>query len=245
MAAQHTWTIGEIACQTGLTVRALRHYEQTGLLSPVRRTAAGRRIYTDADVRALYRIVALRGLGLSLPDIRRAISGEVDAGTLIERQLAVLDSQRAAMEQLRARLVHLRSTVTAGTGDTEDFLEAMELITMQDKYFTAEQREALARRASQLTPAGMADAERDWAELITAAQLEMAAGTPPDDSKVAALARRWKALIEAFTSGDPTIRDSLQRMYENEPIEQASRGTMPDPALLSYMAEAMRALPAG
>jgi DNA-binding transcriptional MerR regulator len=41
--------IGELARETGLTVRTLRHYDQLGLLSPSARTAGGHRSYTGGD----------------------------------------------------------------------------------------------------------------------------------------------------------------------------------------------------
>ena len=49
------WRIGEVAAATGLTVRALRHYDEIGLLVPSQRSAAGFRLYSDADVRRLCR----------------------------------------------------------------------------------------------------------------------------------------------------------------------------------------------
>ena len=55
--------IGELAAATGLTVRALRHFDDVGLLCPAERSPAGHRWYTGDDVRRLYRIVALRQLG--------------------------------------------------------------------------------------------------------------------------------------------------------------------------------------
>jgi len=65
----NTWSIGELAGQTGLTVRTLRHYDELGLARPSRRTAAGHRRYAAEDVRRLHRIVALRGFGFALPEI--------------------------------------------------------------------------------------------------------------------------------------------------------------------------------
>jgi DNA-binding transcriptional MerR regulator len=47
--------VGTLAKATGLTVRALHHYDHIGLLSPSRRTAAGHRLYTADDVARLYR----------------------------------------------------------------------------------------------------------------------------------------------------------------------------------------------
>ncbi|MGH2907848.1 MAG: MerR family transcriptional regulator, partial [Solirubrobacteraceae bacterium] len=59
-----SWRIGELAAASGLSVRALRHYDELGLLTPSERTDSGYRLYSETEVRRLYRIVALRRLGL-------------------------------------------------------------------------------------------------------------------------------------------------------------------------------------
>ena len=50
---ERTWRIGEVATSTGLTVRALHHYDQIGLVVPSARTSGGHRLYTDADLAVL------------------------------------------------------------------------------------------------------------------------------------------------------------------------------------------------
>lgn len=59
--------IGELAKRTGLTVRALHHYDAIGLLSPSARSEAGYRLYNEADIARLHRILALRRFGWRLP----------------------------------------------------------------------------------------------------------------------------------------------------------------------------------
>jgi DNA-binding transcriptional MerR regulator len=65
------WKIGELARRTGLTVRTLHHYDEIGLLSPAERSDGGHRVYDEADVQRLYRIVSLRSLGFPLDAIAR------------------------------------------------------------------------------------------------------------------------------------------------------------------------------
>jgi DNA-binding transcriptional MerR regulator len=67
--SDQAWKVGALAQATGLTVRALHHYDHIGLLSPSMRTAAGHRLYTADDVTRLYRIRLLRGLGFPLEQI--------------------------------------------------------------------------------------------------------------------------------------------------------------------------------
>ena len=55
-----------------------------------------------------------------------------------------------------------------------------------------------------------------------------------------AIASRWRALIEAFTGGDPGIRESLGRMYREEGVERASRGAVSD-ELMTYIGRALSA----
>src|SRR5690606_9233040 len=88
---------------------------------------------------------------------------------------------------------------------------------------------------------GMAKAQQEWAELIAAVRAEHEAGPDPAHPRVQELARRWQALIEQFTGGDPGIRASLQRMYEQEGAERASRG-MVEPELMAYVGRAQAAL---
>ena len=70
------WKIGELARRTGLTVRTLHHYDEIGLLSPAERSDGGHRVYDEADVQRLYRIVSLRSLGFPLDAIARALDSQ-------------------------------------------------------------------------------------------------------------------------------------------------------------------------
>ena len=63
------FTIGEFARLGDISVRMLRHYDEIGLLAPLVDPSTGYRGYTIAQLRDLNRIVALRGLGLSLSEV--------------------------------------------------------------------------------------------------------------------------------------------------------------------------------
>ncbi|MEU4151636.1 MerR family transcriptional regulator [Streptomyces sp. NPDC026659] len=56
-AAERRWSIGELAQASGVSVRALRHYDGIGLLRASGRTASGHRRYTEQDLRRLYRVL--------------------------------------------------------------------------------------------------------------------------------------------------------------------------------------------
>ncbi|MDG4827295.1 MerR family transcriptional regulator [Asanoa sp. WMMD1127] len=63
------YLVSQVAALAGVTVRTLHHYETTGLLVPGERTAAGYRVYSDADLERLQQIRFYRELGFSLDEI--------------------------------------------------------------------------------------------------------------------------------------------------------------------------------
>jgi phosphoribosylaminoimidazole-succinocarboxamide synthase len=107
------WTIGELADEAGVSVRTLHHYDDIGLLLPTRRTGAGHRRYSEADVVRLAQIVALRTVGLGLDEIRTALDGGEALSATLRLQLDSLEADIAAAtavrDRLRAVLDHLRA----------------------------------------------------------------------------------------------------------------------------------------
>ncbi|RCS99385.1 MerR family transcriptional regulator [Brevibacterium aurantiacum] len=70
------WPIRDVSRVTGVTSRALRHYEQIGLLRPSRVAENGYRLYGDAELSRLYRILSLRSLELPLATIQIALEDD-------------------------------------------------------------------------------------------------------------------------------------------------------------------------
>ncbi|GED68101.1 MerR family transcriptional regulator [Brevibacillus reuszeri] len=65
------YRIEEVAQKTHMTKRALRYYEELGLVSPSGRTDSGYRMYTDADVEQILHVKDIRDLlGASLAEIK-------------------------------------------------------------------------------------------------------------------------------------------------------------------------------
>jgi DNA-binding transcriptional MerR regulator len=234
------WRVGELASATGLTVRTLHHYDRIGLLTPRERTGSGYRLYGADEVRRLYQIVALRRLGLSLGDVARVLlSEDADARSTIERHLGALEREIEQQEQLRYRLRRLLDAVSrAETTDPNEYVDILEVMSLHENYYTPEQLAQLEERRKEFGDEGIRKVEQEWADLIAAVEKEYAAETDPSDPRVQELAHKWQSLIEMFTGGDPEIRASLQKMYETEGPEKASRG-MVKPELMDYVARAM------
>lgn len=113
-AHRSTISIRELAARTGATLRALRHYEDIGLLTAGRRPS-GARCY-DADQRRTAALIArLRRLGMPTPDIQAALTdgrAEVVARFLSQEIAAAADR----IQDLRTALVELETEGLDGLG---------------------------------------------------------------------------------------------------------------------------------
>jgi DNA-binding transcriptional MerR regulator/effector-binding domain-containing protein len=105
------FTIGEFSRLGAISIRMLRHYDEIGLLAPADvDPVTGYRSYSIAQLRDLNRIVALRGLGFSLADVRRLLAGITAAemrGMLLLRQAELerrLAADRSSLASVEARL---------------------------------------------------------------------------------------------------------------------------------------------
>jgi len=245
---QSVWTVGEIARRTGVSVRALHHYDEIGLLSPATRSDAGYRLYGAEDIAGLLRIRTMRQLGFSLAEIRDLIERrDFSPRRIIKLQLLALEERMAAERALHERLEWLlqRLSLTSGV-EAEDFLHTMEVMNMVehvDKYYTPEQRAQLREREQLVGPERIREVESEWPDLIAQVRAEMVHGTHPKDERVQVLARRWQSLINEFTGGDPEIIASLQRMYKNEPEMRQQSGV--EPALEEYIGKAVAQIKTG
>jgi DNA-binding transcriptional MerR regulator len=109
-----TYSITDLAREFGLTTRAIRFYEDQGLLSPQR---AGRsRIYGNRDRVRLKLTLRGKRLGLSLSEIRELID-MYDAATgdraQLERFIEVLEKRRVALEQQREDIEAVLEDITS------------------------------------------------------------------------------------------------------------------------------------
>jgi DNA-binding transcriptional MerR regulator len=221
------WRIGELADATGLTVRTLHHYEHVGLLAPSARSDGNQRLYEEDDVRRLYRIIALRDLGLSLADIRRLL--DEDRGALAEvlrAHLAHVDAELARLGRLRT-LLERACAGAERMGEPADALAAIEAMSLVAK--RAEAREAEPHD----------ETEAAWRELGAQLRACMDAREVPYSPCVRALAHRARALLFEFTGGDRSTMDALVFLRRRDPPQNLAGW---DPALFRYLDEALACL---
>jgi len=112
--ATPTMHIGALAERTGMSLRTLRHYDETGLLKPSGRTEGGFRLYTDEDLARLLVIRRMKPLGFSLDEMTdllevvdqlRAVAGGTDSASDTHGSLrARLDAYVESAQERRAEL---------------------------------------------------------------------------------------------------------------------------------------------
>ena len=113
MPAPETFTIGQLAQEFELTPRAIRFYEDLGLLAPGR--AGRQRVYSARDRTRLALTLRAKRLGLTLTEARGILDmyeSPRDTAAQLDRFLAVLGTHRARLEaqlaELQANLAQLR-----------------------------------------------------------------------------------------------------------------------------------------
>jgi DNA-binding transcriptional MerR regulator len=210
--------VGELAGRTGLTIRALHHYHQIGLLKPSLYTEGGYRRYTAVDIARLQQIVSLRQLGFSLEEIRDCLDRpDFEPLQVVGRHLTRLREQIELQQILCKRLESIAAKFeTAEEVSAEQFLQTIEAIMMTEKYFTPEQQAFIQSRREAAGEQLLRQKQEEWAELIAEVRSEMDDGTDPANARVQTLARRWKEKVHETTGGDPQIEQSLKRLWDEQ-----------------------------
>jgi DNA-binding transcriptional MerR regulator len=199
-ASKHVYRIKEFAALTGVSVRALHHYDRLGLLK-ARRATSGYRVYGAEDVVVLEQIVALKFIGISLRDIKRLLRTE-------RRELSgVLAAQRVVLEEKRRRLdlaiAAVREALEAGGQELDErrIKRIIEVIKMQDQRNEwKKQYDALLQgkidRLKAMSPEDRERLREQFAELCR--EIQGVLHEDPAGPRAQELAGRWLQLLGAF-----------------------------------------------
>ena len=226
-------TVGEVSTLLGVSVRALHHWDETGLVHPSRRSAAGYRLYCEADIMRIQQVLVYRQTGMNLADIKMVLDEpETDAMTHLHRQRELVQGQISHLQQMLnsidmvmdiqqsgARISVAEMAEIWGTdwdpvyieeahaqwGDTEDWAESY-------------------RRKARMSRADWERAHEETVALETALAEAMRSGVKPGSPEANALARwhrkdfnRWfevSASKQVLIARDYVADERFARYYD-------------------------------
>ena len=227
--------IGELAKQTGLSIRTLRYYDEIGLLVPSHRTEAEYRLYSEADIARLQQILSLRQLGFALKEIRECLENpDFSLPNVINLHLERLQAQMAVSQSLFSKLSTLAQKLqTSQSIAVDDLMQIIENLTMTQQYLTQEQHDLLEARLNQ--------GQAEWLHFVEQAKSHITQGRDLNDPEVRQMAWQWRSDIRSFVADDLQLYEALIQLYQQEGAEAASWGTLDAPTL-EYILKAVALL---
>ena len=246
-------TVGQLARLSGVTVRTLHHYDETGLLRPSGRTDAGYRLYDPDDVARLQQVLYYRELGLTLDEVAELLDDPAaDPTTHLTRQHELLGRRIAQLEEMRAAVELTLEARQMGIDLTpEEMLEvfgeeyaanhAAYEAEAEERWGTSDAWVQSRRRTSRYTKQdwARATAEQEAAARRLADALQ--AGLPPDSPEAmdAAEAHRQQ-ITHWFYDCSYEIHRGLADMYVQDPRFTATYEAIA-PGLAAYVRDAIHA----
>jgi DNA-binding transcriptional MerR regulator len=244
-------TVGEFAGLTGITVRTLHHYDEIGLLEPSERTAAGYRLYSDADLIRLHSILNWRDLGFGLSEISRMLddAGQ-DLATGLKRQRERLAERSDRLHEMIAALDAAIAALDRGDTMTDDhvmkafggFDPSRYEDEVEDRWGDTDSYAESRRRIGSYTEDDWRRQRQETDDNVTSFAGLLRAGVPPTDQQAIEAAREHGAIIDRwFYPLSPEAHLGLARMYVIDPrfeavYEKAETG------LARYISDAIDAL---
>ena len=247
-------TVGELARLTGVTVRTLHHYDERGLVRPSHRTAAGHRLYDDADVLRLQQVLVLRELGLPLDEIAAALDGEPDRGALLRRHRDALVTRRGQLDRMLAAVDHALATLSRGDDAMTTAMTPDDVKAMFDGFDPAEHEDEVqarwgdtdayresARRTKGYGKAEWEALQRESGSIYSRLAALMQAGVAPDAPEARALVDEARGHIDRwFYPCSIEMHRMLGAMYVTDPRFTANLDKIA-PGFARYLADAIAA----
>lgn len=242
-------TVGQAAEHLGVTVRTLHHWDAEGLASPSERSGTGYRLYTQADLGRLERVVIYRELELALDDIRDLLDDPtVDVVVALREQSTQLEARVHRLQQLQRSVQTMIEAQERGTV-LEPELQAKVMSGEWDADWPAQARarwgdtaqwRQYAERAASRAPADWAELTRATEELDRDLACAVREGTLPGDSRANDLVERHRTLFSRYFPLTRQMQVCLGRLYESDP-EFAAHYEALHPGLATWLREAIDA----
>ncbi|HXL98496.1 MAG TPA: MerR family transcriptional regulator [Rhizomicrobium sp.] len=240
----------ETAKRLGVSVKALRLYEQRGFVTPLR-TSAEWRTYGPEQIARLHQVLALKRLGLPLARIGELLAGSASSlASVLALQEQVLAEEGARVSRALALVRAARGKLAAGGAlSIDDLTTLTKETTMSTKPTQAEMKKIFDPHVqkhfsqSEIEETAKRDFDQekvsqDWDALIAEAKRLMAIGDPASPAALD-LARRWKAQVETFTRGDPGVSQRVMAVWNDAMKDPKSAPKLPlNAEIFAFMGKA-------
>ena len=243
----------ETAQALGITRRALRVYEQRGLVSPLK-TNAGWRVYGPDALGRLHQILALKRLGFTLASIKVLLEGRL---ARLEDVLQFQETELAKRRDDAVRGLTLvrtarRRLIAGGALTLDDLIRLTKETTMTDKVpewaekmqpvvdrnFSQSDKASMAARAGDFDQASV---QAEWDELI--AKAKSLVGSDPSAPEAADLARRWRAQVSLATAGDSQTLAKISAVWRDSMSDPKIAPALPfGPEVMAFVGRAIERL---
>jgi MerR family transcriptional regulator, thiopeptide resistance regulator len=203
------YRVHQFAKLAGVTVKALRHYDRLGLLTPAR-SEAGYRLYQLGDLARLQQIIALKSVGLPLRHIRTLLDRDpLPLVATFRQQREVLEDRRRLLDRAIEALTQAETALLSGASSTTAVLrEVIRIMEMQDvdvmkKYFSDEAWEEWRHHYEDWPP-------EEWRTLYR--DIIAAIDSDPTSAIAQALVDRWLSVVQG-ASPQAAIRTGLIKAW--------------------------------
>ncbi len=243
------FTVGELARLTGITVRALHHYDEIGLVVPSQRTAAGYRLYDDADVIRLQQVLLFRELGLPLDEIAAAIEQAGTREQLLRQHREVLVTKRARIDAMLSALDTALGSLEKGQpmqpDDVKQMFDGFDPSQyedeVKDRWGETDAYKESARRTKSYGNAEWAQIQAEAGTIYSDLAALMKAGTAVTEPAVQALVEAHRAHIDRwFYPCSAEMHKGLGAMYVADPRFAANLDKVA-PGFAQYLSDAIAA----
>jgi DNA-binding transcriptional MerR regulator len=220
------YTVGELSRLTGVTVRALHHYDDIGLCCPSARSNAGYRLYGDGDVLRLRQVLLLRQLGFPLHEIAAAIEQPGSREDLFRRHRQVLIEKRERLNEtiaaIDAALQKTKGAIPMEAADVKALFDGFEPSLYEDevkqRWGGSEAYRESVRRTKKYGPPEWDEIQREAAGIYDRFAQQMHAGVGPADPSVQLVVAQHRAHIDRwFYRCSKELHRGLGEMYVADP----------------------------
>ena len=243
------YTVGEVAELANITVRALHHYDEIGLVRPSGRTGAGYRLYDEHDLERLQTVLFYRELGFPLDDIRNVMSDpDFDRGSALREQRKLLEGESQRVERMicavdDAIAAHERGTVMSNEAMFEVFGEQQRELQREaeQQWGDTDAWKESRRKTAHYT-------KQDWEELKTEseaimeriAEVHRSGANPDSEAAMDAVEAARRQITDRFYDCSPEMHVALGEMYVQDPRFTATYEAIAE-GLAVWVRDAIRA----